>query len=101
MTGKANAKQYVGLGGTAVRKSVMTDPDMVAKNWTLPIQMESLERAGNMVEDGILWLPPHGKFLKIIESLGSYGSQVLSGQMDADDAIKAAQKDAERILAEK
>ncbi|HHV61943.1 MAG TPA: sugar ABC transporter substrate-binding protein [Firmicutes bacterium] len=101
MTSKLKAEEFVNLGGTPVRKSIFTNKAMIAKDWTLPIQLESLERAGNMVADGIMWLPPHPKFLKVIESLGSYGSQVLGGQLGAEEALKLAQKECERIMAEK
>lgn len=101
MTSQAKAKEYVNLGGTPVRTSVLQDPEMVKKNVTFPIQLESLKCAGNMVNDGIHWLAPHPKFIKVIEVVGNYGSQVLAGQIEAKDAMDKAQSECEQIMKEK
>ncbi|MEI6156849.1 MAG: sugar ABC transporter substrate-binding protein [Atribacterota bacterium] len=101
MTSKYKAKDYVTRGGTPVRKSIYSDPELVQKNWTFPIQLASLDRAANMVKDGIMWLPPHPKLMKVLEVVGSYGSDVLVGTMSAKDALDKAQIDCEKIMAEK
>lgn len=101
MTSKEKAKQYVSYGGTPVRNSIFTDPEMVKKDFTLPIQLESLKSAANMVNDGIHWLAPHPKFIKVIEVVGNYGSAVLAGQMDAKVAMDKAQTECEQIMKEK
>ena len=100
MTSKKNAKQYVQLGGTPVRQSVYTDAELVAKNWTFPLQLAALERAANLVKDGITWIPPHVKTMKVLEIVGDYGSAVLVGQMTAKDAMDKAQKDVEAVMKE-
>ncbi len=100
MTSQIKAKDYVKLGGTPVRESVYSDPELVKQNWTFPIQLQSLGRAANLVNDGILWLAPHPKFLKVIEVAGNYGSQVLAGQIEARPAMDFAQREVERIMSE-
>jgi multiple sugar transport system substrate-binding protein len=100
MTSQKNAKQYVQLGGTPVRKSVYTDPELTAKNWTFPIQLASLDRAANLVKAGIVWIPPHVKTMKVLEVVGDYGSAVLAGQMSAQEAMDQAQTEVEAIMAE-
>lgn len=100
MTSQLKAKDYVKLGGTPVRESVYSDPEMVSANWTFPTQLESLGRAANLVDDGILWLAPHPKFLKVIEVAGNYGSQVLAGQLEAKAALDRAQAEVENIMIE-
>ncbi|MBD3306240.1 extracellular solute-binding protein [candidate division KSB3 bacterium] len=100
MTSKKNAKQYVKLGGTPVRQSVYSDPELVAENWTFPIQLEALARAANLVNDGITWIPPHVKTMKVLEVVGDYGSEVLAGQMTAQEAMDKAQVEVEAIMAE-
>lgn len=100
MTSKKNAKHYVQLGGTPVRESVYNDPELVAENWTFPLQLAALERAANLVEDGITWIPPHVKTMKVLEVVGDYGSGVLAGQMTAQEAMDEAQKEVEAIMAE-
>ena len=100
MTSKKNAKQYVKLGGTPVRESIYTDPELVAEDWTFPIQLQALERAANLVKDGITWIPPHVKTMKVLEVVGDYGSDVLVGQMTAQEAMDKAQQEVEAIMAE-
>lgn len=100
MTSRLKATDYVEYGGTPVRESVYSDPDMVAQNWTFPIQLESLERAFNLVEDGINWIPPHPQYMKVLEILGDYGSDVLVGRMTAQEAMDQAQVEVEAIMAE-
>jgi ABC-type glycerol-3-phosphate transport system substrate-binding protein len=100
MTSRYNAKKYVENGGTPVRQSVYEDPELVAKNWTFPIQLASLERANNLVQAGISWIPPHPKYMKVLEVVGDYGSAVLAGQMTAKEALDKAQVEVEKIMAE-
>ena len=98
MTGQRNAKEYVALGGTPVRESVFTDPELVAENWTFPIQMESLNRAANMVDDGISWLAPHVEFIRVLEVVGNYGSQALAGQISVETAMQRADEDIREFM---
>jgi len=100
MTSKRNAKEYVKLGGTPVRKSVYTDPELIDENWTFPVQLKSLDGASNLVKDGITWIPPHVKTMKVLEIVGDYGSAVLAGQMAAKEAMDKAQVEVEAIMAE-
>ncbi|HQE25601.1 MAG TPA: sugar ABC transporter substrate-binding protein [Candidatus Atribacteria bacterium] len=100
MTGKHKAKDYVRLGGTPVRESVYQDEELIKENWTFPIQLASLERAYNLVKEGISWIPPHPKFMKVLEVVGSYGSDVLVGSMSAQEALDKAQIEVEKIMAE-
>jgi len=100
MTGKYKAKDYVRLGGTPVRESIYQDEELVKENWTFPVQLASLERAYNLVKEGISWIPPHPKFMKVLEVVGSYGSDVLVGSMSAREAMDKAQVEVEKIMAE-
>jgi ABC-type glycerol-3-phosphate transport system substrate-binding protein len=100
MTSRFKAKDYVKLGGTPVRQSVYQDEELITANWTFPIQLASLERAYNLVKDGISWIPPHPKYMKVLEVVGSYGSDVLAGLMSAREALDKAQVDVEKIMAE-
>ena len=98
MTSRRNAEEYVRLGGTPVRESVFRNPELVEENWTFPVQLESLNRAENMVNDGILWLAPHPEFIKILETVGNYGSQALARQITVQEALARAQQDSEEIM---
>jgi len=100
MTGQENAKEYVRNGGTPVRESIFTDTELIDENWTFPIQLESLNRAENMVNDGMLWLAPHPDFIKVLEIVGNYGSQALAGQISAETAMERAETDVLEIMGE-
>jgi len=95
---KAECRKVVDLGGTPVRTSIFSDPEMVKKNPTYPIILESLKRAANLVDAGIIWIPPNPKALKVLEIAGTYGNAVLEGQMSAEDAMNKAQAEAVDIM---
>lgn len=99
-TSKYNAKTYVKNGGTPVRESVYQDPELTEENWTFPIQLASLDRAYNLVKEGISWIPPHPNFMKVLEVVGDYGADVLTGRMTAEEAMREAQKEVEKIMAD-
>ena len=48
----------------------------------------------------MMWLPPHPKLMKVLEIAGSYGSDVLAGQISAKDAMDKAQAECVNIMAE-
>jgi multiple sugar transport system substrate-binding protein len=100
MTSKSNALEYVKLGGAPVRKSVYTNPALVAADWTFPIQLASLDLAANLVRHGITWIPPNPKTMKILEVAGDYGSSVLAGEMSPQEAMDKAQPEAVAIMNE-
>jgi multiple sugar transport system substrate-binding protein len=99
MTSKRQAEEYVKLGGTPVRKSVYTNPALIAEDWTFPIQLKSLGRAANLVKDGIIWIPPHVKTMQVLTVAGNYGADVLAGKLTAQEAMDKAQKEVEAIMA--
>jgi multiple sugar transport system substrate-binding protein len=99
MTSQRNAEAYVKLGGTPVRKSVYTNPALIAEDWTFPIQLKALERAANLVKAGITWIPPHVKTMQVLDVVGNAGTDVFAGKISAQGALDQAQKDVERIMA--
>lgn len=99
MTSK-NAKDYVHLGGTPMRKFVYSDPELVKEYWTFPIQLATLERAANLVNKGITWIPQHPNIEAILEVVGNYGSKAFVGEMTAEEAMDNAQKEVENIIAQ-
>lgn len=48
------------------------------------------------MKEGISWIPPHPKFMKVLEVVGSYGSDVLVGSMSAQEALDKAQIEVEK-----
>ncbi|GAK59510.1 extracellular solute-binding protein family 1 [Candidatus Vecturithrix granuli] len=99
MTSQRKAEEYVRLGGAPVRKSVYTNPALIAEDFTFPIQLKTLELAANLVKAGITWIPPHVKTMHVLEVVGNAGADVLAGKMSAQDALDRAQKEVERIMA--
>ena len=100
MTGKRNSVEYVDNGGVIVRESLLQNPDLIAQNPSLPAQLDALKQASNLVDDGIIWIPPHPKAIKVLEIVGNYGNDVLSGIAQAYDAMRRAHREVEMIMAE-
>jgi ABC-type glycerol-3-phosphate transport system substrate-binding protein len=94
------AKKYVRSGGNIVRQSVFSDPELIAEDPTLPVQMEAIQRANNLVEDGLTFHLPTIKYGKITSVLGTYGHAALVGEMSPENAMQKAASEIEEILKE-
>lgn len=99
MTSKLNAHDYVDNGGVPTRKSSYQDEDLIAKHPSFPVELEALDAANNLVQKGISWIPKNEKLGQLLERIGYYGSMALSGEMTAEQACKAAQKEVEANMA--
>ncbi len=100
MTSKKNAKAYVLGGGTPVRQSLLKDPDVLKVHPYLPVMLQSLVAADNLVKTGRTWIPANPKAIKVLEVGGEFGSRVLAGELTAEDAMNQAQKQCEGIMSE-
>ncbi len=100
MTSKKNAKKYVLGGGTPVRASLINEPDVLKVHPYLPVMMQTLVAADNLVKTGRNWIPANVKAIKILEVGGEFGSRVLAGELTAEDAMNQAQAQCEKIMAE-
>lgn len=100
MTSEKNAKKYVLGGGTPVRKSLLNDPDVLKVHPYLPVMLETLTDADNLVKTGRTWIPANPKAIKVLEIGGDFGSRVLAGELTAEDAMNQAQKQCEAIMNE-
>jgi ABC-type glycerol-3-phosphate transport system substrate-binding protein len=100
MTSKKNAKTYVLGGGTPVRQSLLNDPDVLKVHPYLPVMLESLADADNLVKTGRNWIPANPKAIKVLEVAGEFGSRVLAGELTAENAMNQAQKQCEAIMSE-
>lgn len=98
MNSKEKAKDYVTGGGVPVRTSIYKDEELVAKDSSYPIQLEALNDANVLVEQGISWIPPHEKLGQILDRVGYYVSSAMSGEMTVDQASEKAQKEVEDIV---
>lgn len=59
-----------------------------------------MKEAANLVKDGIIWIPPHPKAIKVLEIVGNYGNDVLSGISTPEKAMEKAQTEVEMIMNE-
>jgi ABC-type glycerol-3-phosphate transport system substrate-binding protein len=100
MTGKKHSLEYVHNGGVIVRESLLTNGELVAKDKSLPAQLLTMKEAANLVKDGIIWIPPHPKAIKVLEIVGNYGNDVLSGISTPEKAMEKAQTEVEMIMNE-
>lgn len=101
MTGKANARQYVLGGGTPMRQSLGTDQAILKVHPYLPVMLESLVAADNLVKTGRIWIPPNVKAIKVLEIGGEYGARAFAGELSPEEAMRQAQIECERVMAEK
>ena len=98
MTSQEMAKDYVLNGGTPVRTSVLEDEELVAENHSYPVQLEALDDANVLVEQGISWIPPHENLTQALDRVGYYGSLALAGEISVEEAAESAQEELEEIL---
>jgi multiple sugar transport system substrate-binding protein len=82
-------KQWIDNNGSPIRKSTLTDPEMVAKYPWFPVMLESYEKG-----DGD-YRPRQPWYSKLEDILGTQVNAFLVGQISAKDALDAAQKAAE------
>lgn len=78
-------KEWVLNRGVPIRRSTMTDPDIVAALPWMPILLEAFENG-----DGD-YRPRIPEYSILQEALGTYVSAYLAGEMDAQEALDAAQ----------
>jgi len=97
MNSKEKAKEYVQGGGVPVRTSVYQDPELAAANVSYPVQLEALNDANVLVEQGISWIPPSPKLGQILDRVGYYVSAAMFDQMTVQEAAEKAQKEVEDI----
>jgi len=82
-------KLWIDNNGSPIRKSTLTDADMVAKYPWFPIMLESLEKGDGEYRPRQPW------YSKLEDILGTQVNAFLVGQISAKDALDAAQKAAE------
>ena len=92
MTGRPQARVYVQNGGTPVRASIYSDPEMIAADPSFPVQLESFDRAQALVERGVSWLPPTENLGPMLDAIGAYANMAIIGQITVEEAIQRAQE---------
>ena len=85
-------KQFVLLGGPPARSSQLTDPELVEKFWWFPTLAESAKTAYPDCR------PRIPESFQIIDTVGNYLSQALSGGISTEDAMNSANSDIASLL---
>ncbi|MCG8498883.1 MAG: sugar ABC transporter substrate-binding protein [Firmicutes bacterium] len=98
MTSKALAVDYYNNGGSQTRKSIYENAELIAKDASLPAQLEALDVANELVKRGLSWIPPHEKLGQILDIVGRYGNQTVIGEITPEDACEKAHKELEDLL---
>jgi len=93
MTGLPQAKVYVQNGGTPVRASIYSDPEMIAADFSFPVQLASFDRAQALVERGVSWLPPTEQLGPMLDIIGEYANMAIIGQITVEEAIQRSQEE--------
>jgi len=91
MTGAPQARVYVENGGTPVRASIYSDPDMIARDPSFPVQLESFDRAQALVDRGVSWLPPTERLGPMLDIIGEFANMAIVGQITVEEAIERSQ----------
>ncbi len=93
-TSQETLKQFVLAGGPPARMSHMTDPDILAAQWWVPVVAESVPYT---YADCRPRIPESSE---IITTIGNYISEAIVGNMSAEEAMKAADEDVAALLKE-
>lgn len=82
-------KEWLRNDGAPIRRSTMTDPEIVAKYPWMPVLLESFEKG-----DGD-YRPRIPQYSIIQDALGTHVNAFIVGQVTAEEALNAAQKQVE------
>jgi multiple sugar transport system substrate-binding protein len=97
LTSKPNAPAFVSNGGSATRTSVVNAPANDVQKVYYPAMSEALKSAGNLVDQGISWIPSVPQSLAKLVVIGNHGSDALAGNVSPQKALLAAQTEAAGI----
>lgn len=89
MTSKYNGPKYMKNGGVLVRESLLNNPEITS---THPEMYEALgktfEAAKNLVDKGLIWIPPTWLANPVLVEAGTYGNKALVGDITEEEACK-------------
>lgn len=98
ITSKSMAKEFYSNGGAVNRTSIYQDPELSSKDKTFAAQLSALDAANGLVKRNLSWIPPTDKSDQILDIVGGYGSQVLTGNMTAQQACEQSDKEVKDLL---
>lgn len=90
MTSKAKAAEYTHNGGVPTRTSTLANPQTDQEKVTYPAMLESLDKAKNLSDEGISWLPKVEQLDEKLTIIGNYCSEAFVGNLTAQEALERA-----------
>jgi ABC-type glycerol-3-phosphate transport system substrate-binding protein len=90
MTSKAKAAEYTHNGGVPTRTSTLANPQTDQEKVTYPAMLESLDKAKNLSDEGISWLPKVEQLDEKLTIIGNYCSEAFVGNLTAKEALERA-----------
>jgi multiple sugar transport system substrate-binding protein len=82
--------EYANLGGMSVRKSVLLDPTLSAKNPWYAAQAEAFAQG--------VWRTRTPKYFQMEEIFGTYLNKALAGQISGDEVVESSAKEIRAVL---
>jgi multiple sugar transport system substrate-binding protein len=95
ITSEMKAKEYADRGGVSARRSIYTDPEVLAKFPHYTALAESWEKYGNAV-----FRPRFPEWPAISDVIAQYGSEMMLGNLPIADGVRAIEEQMGPILAE-
>jgi len=100
MTSKEKAKEYNEKGGIPCRISTFEDKDLLAEKPLNAKVYETIQDAGKLVDRGVSYNYGSAHVLDFMSIIGNQINRAMIGEINAEEATKAAQSEIEAVLAE-
>ena len=100
MLSRKMAPTYIANGGVVTRTSILDDPFYQNEFSYFPAVKESLDKAYNLIREGVDWRPRIPEWPQIGEIMGLEASLALSGKKTPKEACKDAKAEVEKLMKE-
>lgn len=101
MLSREVADEYIANGGVVTRTSILNDPFYQKKYPYFEEISIALDKAYNLIEEGIDWRPRLPEWPQMGEIIGYHASMALAGQETPEEACEAMTKEIEELLESK
>jgi len=101
MLSREMADDYIANGGVVTRTSILNDPIYQQKFSYYREISETLDKAYNLIAEGVDWRPRLPEWPQMGEIMGYHASMALAGKVTPYDACKSMAKEVEELLREK
>ena len=101
MLGRGMADEYIANGGVVTRNSILNDPFYKEQYAYYEAISQTLDKAYNLIEEGIDWRPRIPEWPQIGEIMGYHASMALAEKETCEEACQAMTKEIEDLLRNK